>query len=106
MALPMLLREMVNFIQDPTAPAIDGIVIALLMFAGNLGQCYITHKPMVESGNIGTKLRACMMVSTVTERAGNEHHWPCNIGGLQSRRQSRLQSDAITKRTIVFAAEE
>ena len=52
---------MVQFIEEPTAPWTEGLVIALLTFAANLIQCWATHAPMVESGNIGFKLRATMM---------------------------------------------
>eukprot|EP01052_Picozoa_sp_SAG31_P028189 SAG31_NODE_2699_length_5225_cov_2.190987_2_plen_68_part_00 len=45
MALPMLLREMVIFIEDPAVPAQHGITIALMMFAGNMSQCYLTVRP-------------------------------------------------------------
>lgn len=61
MAIPMLLRAMVQFIEQPDAPWTDGLIIAVLTFLANLIQCYATHAPMVESGNIGFKLRATMM---------------------------------------------
>lgn len=61
MAIPMLLRAMVQFIEQPDAPWTEGLIIAILTFLANLIQCYATHAPMVESGNIGFKLRATMM---------------------------------------------
>jgi ABC-type multidrug transport system fused ATPase/permease subunit len=61
MAIPMLLREMVLFVQHPTAPAWRGFAIAAATFAANLVQCYATHAPMVESFNIGNKLKATTM---------------------------------------------
>ena len=61
MAIPMLLRAMVQFIEQPSAPWTEGLVIALLTFGANIIQCWATHAPMVESGNIGFKLRATMM---------------------------------------------
>lgn len=61
MAIPMLLRAMVQFIEQPEAPWTEGLAIAVLTFLANLIQCYATHAPMVESGNIGFKLRATLM---------------------------------------------
>ena len=61
MAIPMLLRAMVQFVEDTEAPMSQGLMIALLTFAANLIQCYATHAPMVEAMNIGARIRGAMM---------------------------------------------
>jgi hypothetical protein len=66
MAIPMLLRAMVQFIEEPDAPWTDGLTIALLTFLANLIQCYATVS--------GSSLRFCMrmLLSRVKETAAGK----------------------------------